>query len=86
MLPYMGHESLLLEMEDMRATQPSLQQIVTSEYWEMPGLVLTSPQGARLWNACPQACEEVLDRLVRAGFLVRVGESYVRSDSGRRVL
>lgn len=42
-----------------------------SEYWEMPGLSLTVPQAARLWNLPLSTAEEVLGSLVGAGFLAQ---------------
>jgi hypothetical protein len=35
----------------------------------MPGLALTLPQAARLWNATPDECSAVVEAMVRSGFL-----------------
>ena len=65
----------------------SLDQMVVrvrGEFTEMPGLRLTVGQAARLWQADPQTCESVLDRLVRERFLRRTREgAFVRSGTGR---
>jgi hypothetical protein len=42
---------------------------IRSEYIEMPGLVLTLPQAARLWGLGTQRAAELLDVLLDAGFL-----------------
>lgn len=41
------------------------------EYLEMPGLQLTVSQAARLWALDRATSEDVLERLVSAGFLWR---------------
>jgi hypothetical protein len=61
-----------------------LRSLVYAEYREMPGLNLTLPQAIRLWTADPDVCAQVLDGLVDAGFLRRVGRTYLRADQGRR--
>jgi hypothetical protein len=53
---------------------------IHAEYIEMPGLRLTIPQAARLWNVDPQRCQQVLDTLTHEGFLYRVRDSYIRRD------
>jgi len=40
-----------------------------AEFVEMPGLELTLPQAARLWNLGVEDCREILDVLTSAGFL-----------------
>ena len=42
---------------------------IRSEYMEMPGLVLTLPQAARLWGFCTQRSAELLTVLLDFGFL-----------------
>jgi hypothetical protein len=42
---------------------------IRSEYIEMPGLVLTSAQAARLWGFSPRRAGELLAVLLDAGFL-----------------
>jgi len=63
---------------------PTLHTMIRGDYSEMPGLVLTVRQGARLWNTDHRTCEQVLDDLVDAGFLARTGDTFVRADSWRR--
>jgi hypothetical protein len=50
----------------------------------MPGLRLTLPQAARLWNVDQQRCEQALDSLAEDGFLLRLRDSYVRSESWQK--
>lgn len=40
-----------------------------AEFDEMPGLVLTVPQAARLWSLDPTTCIDVLGRLRELGYL-----------------
>ena len=42
---------------------------IRSEYIEMPGLVLTVPQAARLWGLNVRRSERLLSVLVDSGFL-----------------
>jgi hypothetical protein len=42
---------------------------IRSEYIEMPGLVLTLPQAARLWGFGTRRAAELLTVLLEAGFL-----------------
>jgi hypothetical protein len=62
---------------------PDLNTLVRAEYLEMPGLCLTVPQAARLWNVGRDECRQTLDALTRAGFLYQSKDQYVRSGSGR---
>jgi hypothetical protein len=41
------------------------------EYGQWPGLALTIPQAARLWNADEHTCASAFQALVRVGFLTR---------------
>jgi hypothetical protein len=43
---------------------------IRNEYIEMPGLVLTLPQAARLWSLGESRSELLLSMLVKAGFLI----------------
>jgi hypothetical protein len=55
-------------------TETSARQLLArarGEYLEMPGLQLTVSQAARLWALDRSTSEEVLERLVSAGFLWR---------------
>jgi len=57
---------------------------IRGEYMEMPGLCLTVPQAARLWQRSREECEQVLARLVREGFLVRTRNgAFVKVPSSR---
>lgn len=51
---------------------------VQGEYREIPGLLLTPQQAARLWALELPVCQSILDRLVAAGWLRRTeGGAYV---------
>ena len=43
---------------------------IRNEYVEMPGLVLTLPQAARLWSLSESRSQRLLSLLVEAGFLI----------------
>jgi hypothetical protein len=58
-----------------------LPALIHAEYDEMPGLRLTIPQAARLWNVDQQRCQQALDSLTKEGFLSRVRDSYMRRDT-----
>ncbi len=57
---------------------------VRAEYLEMPGLSLTLPQAARLFNLEPARCARVLHTLVTDGALWTNGRQFVRTNAGRR--
>jgi hypothetical protein len=62
-------------------TRPDYDQLLTrvqSEFIEMPGLALTEPQAARLWQLPRVEAARLLDRLVSARFLVRNRDRYSR--------
>lgn len=68
----------------MTATYDSTLALRTrAEYLEMPGLRLTVPQAARLFDLQPDACERMLEDLVDDGFLSRAGNRYARANTGR---
>ena len=69
--------------DDVHDFDTALLRRVYGEYLEMPGLQLTLPQAARLWNLTPDLSGQVLTRLVDASMLRRVGERYVLARSGR---
>jgi hypothetical protein len=58
---------------------------VRGEYVEMPGLRVTLAQACRLWQMDTATCQELLDHLVRSGFLSRTESGfYVASQDTRR--
>jgi hypothetical protein len=60
-----------------------LLQRVCGEFLEMPGLCLTRPQAQRLWALDEETCRLVLDFLVEARFLCRLGhDAYARPSAG----
>jgi hypothetical protein len=64
-------------------TDPTIVLRAKAEYTEMPGLRLTVPQASRLFDVRPDACAQLLDDLVREGFLARRDERYARANTGR---
>jgi len=56
-------------------------QVIRSEYLEMPGLSLTKPQARRLWGLDQDTCNALIDSMVAAKFLRRTSrDCYVRND------
>ena len=54
-----------------------LMSLIRSEYREMPGLTVTLPQAARLWNVDRRQCFDALEALTDEGFLRRSRGMYV---------
>lgn len=55
---------------------------IRREYIDMPGLTLTLPQAARLWNVDVHTCQVALEALVSAGFLIfRDDGQFARRDA-----
>jgi len=52
-------------------TQALIAERVRGEFREMPGLVLTLAQAARLWSLDAATCTDVLSHLIGSGFLCR---------------
>jgi hypothetical protein len=48
----------------------------------MPGLSVTLPQAARLWNGDSAECLDALETLVREGFLRKSRDMYLRATCG----
>jgi hypothetical protein len=57
---------------------------VLAEFREMPGLILTLPQAARLFGVESARCQEVLDILVEHGVLATNGRTFARADTVTR--
>jgi DNA-binding IclR family transcriptional regulator len=57
-------------------------QRVRGEYFEMPGLQLTSAQASRLWGLDITTCQRLLRTLVDSQFLTRTPDGrYRRAES-----
>ena len=65
-------------------TEDDLYMRVQAEFREMPGLILTLPQAARLFSIERGHCERVLGVLVDAGHLATDGQAFVSARGGRR--
>ena len=48
-----------------------LLDMIRTEFWEMPGLLLTRRQFQRLWELDADTCNDAIDALVKSRFLVR---------------
>ena len=59
---------------------------VSAEFREMPGLLLTLAQAARLFSIDPARCERVLHTLVDQGVLVSDGRAFRLADAGARCI
>ena len=57
---------------------------VIAEYQEMPGLVLTVAQAARLFGVDQAHSRRILDTLVNRGILSTDGRRFARAGTGRR--
>lgn len=71
----------------VRSPEQSLQVLqtrVSAEFREMPGLVLTLAQAARLFGIEAGQCEAVLAALVERRVLVTDGRAFARADAGAR--
>lgn len=69
--------SVLEQSADLEPRDRDLQARIRAEFSEMPGLNLTLPQAARLFNVDAARCERALARLVAAGALGIHGGSFV---------
>lgn len=80
--------SLLENFTDVETTMSDARNAVhvriQAEYREMPGLSLTLPQAARLFNLELRHCASVLDTLVADGHLWTNGREFLSSSVGRR--
>jgi hypothetical protein len=56
---------------------------VCNEFMEMPGLRLTLPQAARLFNLDRERCARVLDTLIDAGILSNIDGVFGFTESSR---
>ena len=57
---------------------------IRDEYNEMPGMRLTLPQAARLFNLEMTHCARVLEHLVISGALWTNGREFLGANVGRR--
>ena len=69
----------------MTTTDHALYARIRAEYHEMPGMRLTLPQAARLFNLEREQCAKVLASLVAIGALWTNGHEFIANNAGRRV-
>jgi DNA-binding response OmpR family regulator len=62
-----------------RMTRQSAVAKIRSAYLQLPGLMLTPDQAARLWDMDGELCTAVLEELLRRKFLMRVENQYSRA-------
>ena len=71
----MAHVAAITPTDRVRVSEPVAFDVVVqrihAEYLEMPGLTLTVPQAARLWNLNAHQSERSLAELVDRQFLMR---------------
>jgi Fic family protein len=48
-----------------------LEDVIRAEFSEMPGMRLTIEQTRRLWGLTPEDANQVIEHLIKSGFLVR---------------
>lgn len=73
-------------MAPLRRSVPEWRSVVMGAYALQPTLIVTCPQGQRLWGMDASTCGYVLDSLVDAGLLTRTtGGQYCRADYIRPV-
>jgi hypothetical protein len=65
-------------------TDRALHARIRAEYHEMPGMRLTLPQAARLFNLELSHCAHVLNALVTDGALWTNGREFLGGNVGRR--
>ncbi len=63
---------------------PNVHARIRAEYHEMPGMRLTAPQAARLFNLELMPCARILDALVTDGVLWTNGREFLVRKAGRR--
>ena len=82
-----GWETEMIETTSapgLAQTDRALHVRIRAEYLEMPGMRLTVPQAARLFNLDLTHCARVLDALVMDGALWTNGREFLGSNAGRR--
>lgn len=78
------YESKAMRARGPAQTDRDVLTRIRAEYREMPGMRLTLPQAARLFNLELVPCEQVLDALVMDGALWTNGREFLGSKAGRR--
>lgn len=68
---FAGREDVPMNTTQMSHEFTDLAMRARAEFREMPGMCLTTAQAARLWQLTPDQAQELLQELVKAGFLVR---------------
>ena len=81
-MPLMSLDHTFVDTDLATPDEPRVYTRIEAEFREMPGLMLTLPQAARLFNLDTAQCAQVLETLVDAGLLVLHHEMYARADCG----
>jgi hypothetical protein len=74
MLELAGNGQDVMTAMGSRRSEEQLLRRIRSEFHEMPGLCLTGPQAARLWNLDRATSEAALEALVADGYLSRTDD------------
>ena len=77
------HESEVTCIPDPARTDHALRLLICAEYLDMPGMRLSVPEAARLFNLEPAHCARLLKARVADGVLWTNGREYFRG-AGRR--
>jgi len=81
-IPACLHETCTIQVFHPSAER-LLERRIRGEFKEMPGLRLSPRQASRLWSIESAVCEQMLDALVRSGYLRRDRNGlYARSHCG----
>lgn len=78
------YESKVTGTPDPAQTDRALRAQIRAEYLEMPGMRLSLPQAARLFNLEPTHCARLLNALVADGVLWTNGREFFGSNVRRR--
>ena len=78
------YESKVTRTPDPAQTDRALRAQIRAEYLEMPGMRLSLPQAARLFNLEPTHCARLLNALVADGGLWTNGREVFGSNVRRR--
>ena len=85
MLELAGNGQDVMTAMGSRRSEEQLLRRIRSEFHEMPGLCLTVPQAARLWNLDRETSEAALTVLVADGYLARTDDGrFVAAGWGTR--
>ena len=74
----LADSQMLRDRRRASKTRDETRSRIRADYLELPGLVLTAAQAARLWAIDHALAVDVLDELAASGFLRCDGDHYAR--------